>query len=168
MTLGFRNVDAAVSDPVESWPQEALRTALERGDISHWRRIVAAIRISPWGPVARGVEEILSYSQPYGVAGLMERAIAAAREEAARSEVAEVSAKVRSAQATSGLTVGAFAERCGTSGSRVSTYLSGKVVPSAAMLVRMERVARREQASRSPAPDVAQEVVADPDGTEGR
>ena len=155
MKLAFRNVDADVSDPVQSWPQEALQTALERGDISHWQRIVAAIKIDPWGSVARGVEEILTYSRPYGVAGLMERAIAAARDDAVRSEVAEVSARVRSAHEASGLTVGGFAERCGTSGSRMSTYLSGKVVPSAAMLVRMERVAQREQTSQAPGADDA-------------
>lgn len=141
MTLAFRNVDAQVSDPVTSWPLEALQAALERGDISHWRRVVAAIRSSPWGPVARGVEEILTYSRPYGVAGLMERAIADARAQAVASEVAEASGRVRALRQASGLTVGGFAELCGTSRSRMSTYLSGRVVPSAAMLVRMERVA---------------------------
>jgi len=142
MTLTFRNVDAAVSDPVESWPQEALQAAMERGDITHWRRMVAAVRRAPWGPVARSIEEILTYSQPYGVAGLMERAIEAARTEAVRSEGAEVSARVRAAKEASGLTVAGYAERCGTSRSRMSTYMSGKVVPSAAMLVRMERVSQ--------------------------
>jgi transcriptional regulator with XRE-family HTH domain len=35
-----------------------------------------------------------------------------------------------------------FAERIGTSRSRLSTYTSGKVVPSATLMVRMRRVAR--------------------------
>ena len=43
MTLAFRNVDASVDDPVQTWPQEALLAALERGSIGHWRRIVRAI-----------------------------------------------------------------------------------------------------------------------------
>ena len=34
-----------------------------------------------------------------------------------------------------------FAERIGTSRSRLSTYMSGKVVPSATLMVRMRRVA---------------------------
>jgi transcriptional regulator with XRE-family HTH domain len=34
-----------------------------------------------------------------------------------------------------------FAERTGTSRSRLSTYMSGKVMPSAALMVRMRRVA---------------------------
>lgn len=74
MTPAFRNVDGDVSNPVGSWPQEALQAAMERGDISHWRRIAAEVRRSPWGPVVRAVEEILTYSRPYGMAGLMERA----------------------------------------------------------------------------------------------
>ncbi|MFD2862989.1 helix-turn-helix domain-containing protein [Salininema proteolyticum] len=33
-----------------------------------------------------------------------------------------------------------FAERIGTSASRLSTYISGKVMPSAALMVRIRRV----------------------------
>ncbi|MET0967333.1 MAG: helix-turn-helix transcriptional regulator [Nakamurella sp.] len=143
MTLAFRNVNAEVSDPVSSWPQEALQTALERGDISHWRRIVAEIRRSPWGPVARSVEEVLTYSRPYGVTPLMERAIKRARARAVQSEISEVSSRIQAAREASGLSVKQFAAEVGTSASRMSTYLSGRVTPSAAMLVRMERLAAR-------------------------
>jgi len=89
--------------------------------------------------VARAVEEILTYSRPYGMAGSMERAIAAPRQQAARSEVEEVATRIRALRAASGLTVGEFASLVGTSGSRMSTYLSGKVVSSVSMFVRMER-----------------------------
>jgi DNA-binding transcriptional regulator YiaG len=93
------------------------------------------------------VEEILSYSRPYGVAGLMERALAAARQQTVKCEVKEVTDRIEAAQQASGLTVGQFATVVGTSRSRMSTYLSGKVMPSAAMLVRIERAAARERAS---------------------
>jgi transcriptional regulator with XRE-family HTH domain len=43
--------------------------------------------------------------------------------------------------AASGLSRAEFAARIGTSPSRLSTYATGKVVPSAAMLVRMRRQA---------------------------
>ncbi len=148
MTLSFRNVDAEVTDPVTSWPQEALQTALERGDITHWRRIVAEIGRSPWGPVARTVQEILTYSRPYGVAPLMERAIARARARAVASEADEVVTRIRSARRASGLSVKEFAAEVGTSASRMSTYLSGRVTPSAAMLVRMEWLAARRSVER--------------------
>jgi DNA-binding transcriptional regulator YiaG len=153
VTLAFRNVDADVADPVSSWPQEALQAALERGDLTHWRRIAAEIRKWPWGQVARSVEEILTYSRPYGVAGLMERAIEAARERAARSEVEEVAARIRALREESRLTVGEFATLVGTSRPRMSTYLAGKVVPSAAMLVRMERAARLNATATSGSDD---------------
>lgn len=146
MTLAFRNVDVKVTDPVDSWPQEALQTALERGDISHWRRIVAEIGRSPWGSVARSVQEILGYSRPYGVAPLMDRVIARARARAVASEVDEVATRIRGAQVASELSVRAFASEVGTSASRMSTYLSGRVTPSAALLVRMERLAARRDA----------------------
>ena len=41
----------------------------------------------------------------------------------------------------SGLTAAQFAEVAGTSASRLSTYATGRVTPSAAMLVRIERLA---------------------------
>ena len=141
MTLAFRNVNARVEDPVETWPQEAVLAALERGSLSHWRRIARALGEDPWGPVARAVEEILTYSRPYGVAELMETALADARATADERDRQEAAARVRSAVDRTGMTVTEFASRIGTSRSRMSTYLSGKVSPSAALLVRMERLA---------------------------
>ena len=49
--------------------------------------------------------------------------------------------EVRNLVGRSGLSKQDFAERIGTSRSRLSTYMSGKVVPSAALMVRMRRVA---------------------------
>lgn len=60
--LAFRNVDASPEDQVSEWPLEAIQTALERGGLSHWRRLTRAIHAQPWGPVARRVEEALTYS----------------------------------------------------------------------------------------------------------
>jgi transcriptional regulator with XRE-family HTH domain len=41
----------------------------------------------------------------------------------------------------SGLSKQDFAERIGTSRTRLPTYMAGKVMPSAALMVRMRRVA---------------------------
>ncbi len=41
--LAFRNVDVQPENPVETWPQEAIATALARGGLSDWCRIVAAV-----------------------------------------------------------------------------------------------------------------------------
>ncbi len=140
MVLAFRNVTARPDDPVETWPTEAVQAALERGDLKHWRRLVARIRLQPWGRTARQVEEVLSHSRPYGVAELMEDQIQRARAAAESAERAEVAAEVRRSIAESGLSRTEFASRVGTSPSRLSTYVTGKVTPSATMLLRIRRL----------------------------
>ena len=141
MTLKFRNIDVTADDPVESWPLEGVVTALERGDLSHRKRLADAIKADPWGPVARAVEEALDVTQPYGVAPLMGRVIRHARQAANDDERAQVAREIRSLIEHSGLSASQFAERLGTSASRLSTYSSGKVSPAAALMVRMRRVA---------------------------
>lgn len=142
MALSFRNVDADPSDPVESWPYEGLVTAVERGGLADWRRIHRAVQADPWGPVARSLEDYFSYEQPYGVTPLLQRSIADARAAAEAAEKAAVADEVTALVAASGLSRKAFAERIGTSPSRLSTYASGKVSPAASLVVRMRRVAR--------------------------
>jgi hypothetical protein len=79
-----------------------------------------------------------------GVRELFRMAIDRAREDMEQAERAEVASRVRAAVARSGMTRARFAEEVGTSASRLRTYLSGKVTPSAAMLVRIERVVSHE------------------------
>jgi DNA-binding transcriptional regulator YiaG len=141
MALNFRNVDASPDDPVEKWPLEAIQTALERGSLKHWRRLAAAIQAQPWGPVARAVEEVLTYSRPYGVAAAMERVIERARRSAETAERTAVASDIQRLIRESGLSRQEFASRMGTSPSRLSTYASGKVVPSATLVVRMQKLA---------------------------
>ncbi len=138
--LVFRNVDVDADAPVETWPLEAMATAISRGSLSDWRRIVAAIRRDPWGPVARAVEQVLTYERPYGTAELLETAITRARVAAEQADREAVAARLRELVRASGLTRTEFAVRIGTSRTRLSTYLSGRVTPSAALLMRAERV----------------------------
>jgi DNA-binding transcriptional regulator YiaG len=135
--LAFRNVDVSPEDAVAEWPLEAVQTALERGGLKHWRRLADAIRAEPWGPVARRTEEVLSYSRPYGIHYAFERTIAQARDAAEESERNAVAAEIDRLVRASGLSRAEFASRVGTSASRLSTYVTGKVTPSAALLVRM-------------------------------
>jgi hypothetical protein len=139
--LRFRNIEANPDDPVESWPIEGIHTALSRGTLIDWRRIIDAVRRDPWGQVARDVEYVLSYDRPYGTAEAFERAIANLRSAAERRDKEEVAHRLATTLRQSGLTRRQFADRLGTSTSRLSTYLSGKVTPSAALLVRAERLA---------------------------
>jgi DNA-binding transcriptional regulator YiaG len=144
MALAFRNLAISPDAPVSSWPTEAVQTALERGDLADWQRIVAEVRADPWGKTARQVEEVLSHSRPYGVAEAMETVLSRARERTEVGERATVAAEITEAVKRSGLSRAEFASRIGTSASRLSTYASGKVTPSATLLLRIRRVAHRE------------------------
>lgn len=143
MALTFRNLTIAPETPVPQWPTEAVQTALERGDLADWHRIVTEMRNDPWGKTARQVEEVLGHSRPYGVAEAMESILSRARERAEADERAAVAADVRGAISRSGLSRAEFASRIGTSASRLSTYTSGRVIPSATLMLRIHRVAER-------------------------
>lgn len=144
MPVAFRNLDVSPSDAVRTWPYEALVTVVDRGLVADWRPVFEEIRRSPWGRVARRVERYLSYREADGVGVLFQLAIDRARADMDRADRDVVAAKVRSAVERSGFTSAEFAERVGTSASRLSTYMSGKVTPSAAMLIRIERNAEAD------------------------
>jgi DNA-binding transcriptional regulator YiaG len=141
VALAFRNLTITPAAPVSEWPTEAVQTAIERGDLADWHRIVAELRADPWGRTSRQVEEVLSHSRPYGIAEAMESALSRARERAEASERAAVAAEIRNAVEHSGLSRFEFASRIGTSTSRLSTYITGRVTPSAALMLRIRRVA---------------------------
>ena len=87
---------------------------------------------------------MLTYSRPYGVAPVMERAISRTRQTAEVSEREAVATEIDRLVRASGLSRAEFASRIGTSASRLSTYVTGKVTPSAALLVRMRRAIGHE------------------------
>jgi len=145
-SLKFRNISASPDDPVETWPFEGILAAIERGTLPDWRRLAQAITADPWGPVAQQVLEALRIAHPYGTAELLESMVASVREQAAASERAIVASEVRELVGRSGLSRQEFAERIGTSRPRLSTYMSGKVVPSAALMVRIRRVGQGPRA----------------------
>jgi len=92
--------------------------------------------------VARRVEHVCATTEDRAAARLFGLAVARAKADAEAAERAVVSARVRRAIAASGLTAAAFATAVGTSASRLSTYATGRVTPSAAMLVRIEAFGR--------------------------
>jgi DNA-binding transcriptional regulator YiaG len=140
--LKFRNVTASPEDPVKTWPFEGILAAVERGTLPDWRRLAQAIDSDPWGPVAQQVLEAIELSRPYGTAELLGDVVARARQLTADAEREQVASEVRDLVARSGLSRQDFADRMGTSRPRLSTYMAGKVVPSAALMVRMRRVER--------------------------
>jgi DNA-binding transcriptional regulator YiaG len=148
--LKFRNIAASVDDPVETWPFEGILAAVERGTLPDWRRLAAAVRADPWGPVAQQVLEAVEISRPYGTSELLTNVIKRARQDAADTERDEVAGEIRDLVARSGLSQQDFALRLGTSRPRLSTYMSGKVTPSASLMLRMRRVAAQARATQSP------------------
>lgn len=137
MTAAIRNVDVDLAAPLDEWPYEALVVLVERGTITDWARLVDEVAADPWGPVARQLEEYLSYERPYGVAPLLDRAIVRARTAAADRERTAVAAEVDELVRRSGRSLTELAARLGTSRSRLSTYRSGTVTPAATFLVRL-------------------------------
>ncbi len=93
--LKFRNITASPDDPVDTWPFEGILAAVERGTLPDWRRLAAAIRADPWGPVAQQVLEAVRLSRPYGTAELLEGVVDRARKLAADSEREDVASEVR-------------------------------------------------------------------------
>lgn len=140
MAVRFRNVQ--VPEDVAAWPFEAVVTAIERGTVSDWAVLTREVARDPWGELARQIEDYLSYAEDPAVAGLLRRRIEAARTETESADRAEVARAVRDLVNRSGMPREAFARRIGTSRSRLSTYCTGSVTPSAALVLRMERVAR--------------------------
>lgn len=147
--LKFRNVTASPDEAVETWPFEGILAAVERGTLPDWRRLAKVIQADPWGPVAQQVLEAIRLSRPYGTTELLEGVAGRARKQAADSERGEVASEVWALVGDSGLSQRDFADRIGTSRSRLSTYMSGKVLPSAALMVRMRRAARLSAAART-------------------
>jgi hypothetical protein len=154
-SLRFRNLDIDPSAPVAQWGVEGLLAAIDRGSLPDWRRIVSAINAEPWGPLASDLSAAIDLAEDRGVAATLRRAIDRARQRAQDSAREEVSRRLAALVSESGSTAAEFAARLGTSPSRLSTYLSGKVVPSAALLVRAEgvsAVAAENHAAHCPDP----------------
>lgn len=83
-SLRFRNVDADPDDEVSTWPYEALVTAIDRGSLPDWRRVIEEIRRAPHGQVAQRIDRFLAYRPADAVSTLFSLAIERARAAEAR------------------------------------------------------------------------------------
>jgi DNA-binding transcriptional regulator YiaG len=91
----------------------------------------------------------LGVAEDVGVAATLRRAFTRAREDTEAAAREEVRLRLQALVENSSLTAAQFARRLGTSASRMSTYLTGKVVPSAALLVGNETVSNCAVQARS-------------------
>jgi DNA-binding transcriptional regulator YiaG len=93
------------------------------------------------GDPSQQVLEAVEMSRPYGTSELLTTVTERARQDADDAEREQVAGEIRDLVARSGLSQQDFALRLGTSRPRLSTYMSGKVTPSASLMLRMRRVA---------------------------
>lgn len=140
--LRFRNISTTPDRPVHEWGFEGLLAAVDRGGFRDWQKIASAVRQDPWGPVARTLErEVFDVAESSGVVGALRAALELARTDTHTLERQTVAAEMQEFLNRSGLTRSQFAERMGTSQSRLSTYLNGSVTPSATLMVRARAIA---------------------------
>ena len=143
MAVQFRNLEVTPRDPVDRWGPEGILEAIDRGGLAEWRRIARAVAADPHGPVAADLEEALELAEDAGAARVLQLALERAR----ASEAERVGWRIREYLWRANMTQAEFARAVGTSPSRMSTYLSGSVTPSAVMLERMRRVAEEANGS---------------------
>ena len=143
MTLTADPRQHRADGPVEFWPTAAIRSALVSGDITVWRRIVAALKRDPYGRTARQVEEVLDGSQSYGIANALIEVLARARAHLDADERAEVARHVRLLLDRSGLSQHEFASRIGVSNEELTGYLDAEDEPPASLMIRMRRLSDR-------------------------
>jgi hypothetical protein len=138
--------------PVEFWSTAAIRSALQSGDITTWKRIAAALKRDPYGRTARQVEEVLEGTRPSGIAKALWEVLERARAHLEANERAEVARHVRLLMDRSGLAQPEFASRMGVAPDDLAAYLDGSASPSASLMIRMRRLSDRfvkVQAERS-------------------
>lgn len=131
--LEFRNINPDPSDPVESWPFEGIVTAIDRGYLSDWRRMLAHARLYPESQFTDDLREAIAVADDRRAADYL----AACLDSDATTHCARELTRYIEA---SRLGRRRFAELLGTSRSRLSTYESGKVRPSAELLERARRI----------------------------
>lgn len=152
-------LELLIVGPRDTTPPPALASrrdllaAFASGDVLLWRRLVAAALAEPWAGRADGHLALLDQAErPSEFASV--RALAEmARRIAEEDERRAVADHIRTTIASTGLTQREFATLVGTSPSRLSTYVTGSVTPSAAMLLRINRMAKRTRTAAARAGD---------------
>lgn len=144
INLVFAGVDPTrQAAPIETVAQ--LHACIDSGSVPDWRAHLGMVAAAPWSPdVAETLEvaRLSDRSYPYLV---LRSVVARCREWYKDRERDQVAAQIRTLVSVSGLSQREFATRIGTSPSRLSSYLKGTVTPSAAIVLRIQRVSRALQ-----------------------
>lgn len=138
MTVG----DAAAELPAIT-DLDALLAVFRDGGVLEWRALTGATRAEPWSGIIDKHIAMLDPEVHVAEARSLQAVSEMIRRIVEDDERAAIAAHIRNAIAETGLTQREFAALVGTSSSRLSTYVTGSVTPSAAMLLRINRAARR-------------------------
>lgn len=146
---------------------------VDHGSVLEWRHHFAMIASSPWSPYSHHLADLAQQAARPEVVGLVDRFTQVCREQHKEREREQVAEEVRRLVADSGATQREFAQWVGTSPSRLSTYISGTVTPSASLMLRITRTSRLLQERDVPAPQSTSEqswgaARADHDGVTAR
>ncbi|MDQ6526220.1 helix-turn-helix transcriptional regulator [Nocardioides sp. LHD-245] len=135
-------VGARAEEPPVIRSAADLGAVIDSQDLGAWRAWAAASAAAPWtGRVEEHLELVRAGGRIGETAGL-EAFVGLVQRVTREDERRTVADQIRSSVDSTGLSQREFAALVGTSPSRLSTYLTGAVVPSAMMALRIERVAR--------------------------
>ena len=123
---------------------DQLVNLIVHGDARQWRAALLPLIESPWGPYGLHIVRLTREADLDAVATLLEECRKVYQHRQEQRERDAIGREIRRLVAISGLTQRQFAARIGTSPSRLSTYVNGRVIPSAAMLLRIRRVAHSQ------------------------
>lgn len=136
--LGPEPRGPVVPSDIEGWPFDALVLAIAEGDLVDWQQMASVVQRKPWGEFARNAGPAAEAAGDDAVASALHEVVEFSRALRERREREEIAKRITRTVMSTGLTQKALASRIGTSASRLSTYMSGSVTPSASMLLRIE------------------------------
>lgn len=126
---------------------EQLVDLLKHGTARHWRAALLPLIESPWGPYGEHIVRLTKEANLDAIGALLQECRKVYQQRQEQREREAIAREIRRLVAISGLTQRQFAAQVGTSPSRLSTYVNGRVIPSAAMLLRIRRVAQAQRPS---------------------
>lgn len=124
---------------------DQLLDLVHHGNARRWRAALLPLIESPWGPYGEHVVKLCKEADLAAVGDVLQECRKVYQHRQEQRERDAIAREIRRLVAISGLTQRQFASQIGTSPSRLSTYVNGRVVPSAAMLLRIRRVAQAQQ-----------------------
>ncbi len=114
----------------------------ESFDAARWRLLLAPLLTAPWSGRADQLQREVAASGDAWLARLLEGCSVVIRDLQAEWDRQAIAREIRRLVASSGVTQRDFSALVGTSQSRFSTYINGRVTPSATMMLRISRTAR--------------------------